>query len=760
MVPFLAAFSLQALAQQEGTLSGTVLDAQSDTPLFGVTVTISGENFQKGTSSDADGTFELRNIPYGNYTVKVSYVGYQLNRRTVAVNRPNVELVIELSKKRFGMDEVVISATRELESREDIPASVTSVSSEELEAQSSITSDLGTILSQKTPGLAPSTQSLSNFGQTLRGRSLSVLIDGVPQSTPLRDVLRDLKSIDPQAIERVEIIRGASAAYGYGATGGIVNIITRQGTADKLDLKTDVGTRFNTEQVAGSFSHRFAQTIGGRLDNFDFNLSGSYERVGSFFDSEGDRIPIDPHGQGGLANSDEFSLSGNFGYRFNNEQQLRFSGTYYDIKQDVDFVTDPGIVGEQKATAVPVTNAPGTSPGTENLSMNAQFIDNDFLSSQLSAKVYYQDYKTIFGFVNFFPGGGGQSFLTSEKLGARVDIKTPISSLPGTYILWGADYLRDETAQPLVDGRDFVPPIEQSSIAPFAQLKIQPADNLIFRGGLRYETIGLQVDDFTTLFAGNSVQGGELNYNAFVANAGLVYFFSENLNAFGSFSQGFSVADIGRELRGTSASSVEALNPEAQKVNNYEVGLRSTGSFWSATLSGYINTSNLGTTFSGSDFNIIRSPERIRGLEATIDFRVNEQIEVGGTYTMVEGKRDANDDGEYNTYLTGDRIPPSKFTGYFAYRPVENLNTRVDLLYSGNRNRFPGSTDFARGEVESYTVVDFTTSYPVGPGTLSLGIENVFNTQYFPAISQWYNFDFAYSAGRGRMVSLGYKLDI
>ncbi len=758
----LLCLSVSALqAQQPATIKGKVLDSNEDTPLMGVTVTLTGENKQQGTTTTAAGTFQLKDIPYGSYTIEVSYVGYQLRQRKVRINEPVIDLVITLEKKRYGLDEVVISATRELESREDIPASVTSISNEELNRQSVVTGDLGTILAQQTPGLAPSTQSLSNYGQTLRGRNISVLIDGIPQSTPLRNVLRDLKSIDPQAIERVEIIRGSSAAYGYGAPGGIVNIITSRGTTEELDLKTEVGSRFNTEHLSGSFSHYINQGIGVRNGNFDFNLHGGYERIGSFFDADGDRIPIDPHGQGGLAHSDEFTLSANFGYTLNDNQQLRVTGNYYSIGQDVEFVTDPGIPGEQKATAVPVNDAPGESPGTDNLSLGLEFIDNDLLSGRFSSKVYYQDYRTTFGYAGYFPGGGGQSYLASEKLGARVNMKIPIASLPGSYVQGGVDLLRDETAQPLTDGREWVPPIRQASLAPFAQVKIQAYESLIIRGGLRYENIGLKVDDFTTLFGNNPVEGGRLNYDALVGNAGLVYFITDRINTFASFSQAFSVADIGRELRGTSATSVEQLNPEAQKVNSYEAGIRASGESWGASLSGYINTSDLGTTFSGgNDFSIIRSPELVRGLEATLDVQLHKQLDAGGTWSIIEGRRDSDGNGSYDTYLTGDRIPPTKISAFLTYQPVKNLTTRLDLIYSGSRNRFPGSTGFAQGEVENYTLVDFTTSYPVGPGTLSLGIENVFNRQYFPAISQWYNLGFGYSAGRGRMVSLAYKLDI
>ena len=69
------------------------------------------------------------------------------------------------------------------------------------------------------------------------------MIDGVPQSTT-RNTSRDLATIDPSMIERVEVIRGATAIYGDGATGGIVNIVTRTAGAP--------GVRFHSGIQLGS----------------------------------------------------------------------------------------------------------------------------------------------------------------------------------------------------------------------------------------------------------------------------------------------------------------------------------------------------------------------------------------------------------------------------------------------------------------------------------------------------------------------------
>lgn len=71
-----------------------------------------------------------------------------------------------------------------------------------------------------------SSGSSSNWGQTLRGRQVLILVDGVSQSTPLRNGSVDMRTIDPNVIERIEVIKGANSIYGNGAAGGIINYIT------------------------------------------------------------------------------------------------------------------------------------------------------------------------------------------------------------------------------------------------------------------------------------------------------------------------------------------------------------------------------------------------------------------------------------------------------------------------------------------------------------------------------------------------------
>lgn len=71
---FFLIFSLSVFAQT-GTLKGKVVDKEDGEILIGANVILLGTKF--GAASDIDGNYEIKNIPVGNYSVKVSFVGYK-----------------------------------------------------------------------------------------------------------------------------------------------------------------------------------------------------------------------------------------------------------------------------------------------------------------------------------------------------------------------------------------------------------------------------------------------------------------------------------------------------------------------------------------------------------------------------------------------------------------------------------------------------------------------------------------------------------
>ena len=146
-----------------------------------------------------------------------------------------------------ALERVVVTATRSSKAIDKIPGAVAVITAQEIETQTLVAEDLSAVLSVLAPSYAPSRQKLTGFGESMRGRTALLLFDGVPQSNPLRNGAREGYFADPSLIERIEVISGASAAQGLGATGGIINFISR--------TPREAGTRHRVELKYGSQGH-------------------------------------------------------------------------------------------------------------------------------------------------------------------------------------------------------------------------------------------------------------------------------------------------------------------------------------------------------------------------------------------------------------------------------------------------------------------------------------------------------------------------
>ncbi|HEY0938889.1 MAG TPA: TonB-dependent receptor [Steroidobacter sp.] len=648
------------------------------------------------------------------------------------------------------LDEIevlIVSGSRLPRSVSSFPGSVSMLDAAEIEKQAALSTDIATVLAQTVPGLGTSSNSGSNFDQTLRGRKPAVLIDGIPVSISLRDGGRDLRALDASVIGSVEVIRGSSALYGNGGAGGVINYLTKRPTPGPAQFDASVALSTSLTHFGDSYSPRARFGVSGGGDQADYLFSGSYEQINSFWDADGKRIPPAQHGNGGLPDSDIFSLFGKTGFAIG-DGRLELSALYYDQEQDTAYITQNG----NMATRTPARAIRGqvdpraVNEANDNLVAAITYSHPDVLGSQLRLQTFYQEFNQVYSFdrARF---GGSQSMISSEKLGLKFDMETPLAFVgPGAFALWGIDVVRDETVQPFLDGRIFVPELDQDSVAGFLQLELPIGDRVVVQGGVRHEEISLDVAGFFALRNQVQVDGGSLDYDETVFNAGVVVNITDALSVFAGFSQGFSVGDIGLAVReARSATTVDQLNPKAQVIDNYEGGLRWSSGGFSSSVAYFQSRSDLGTRYVNDPVNIgnlilLRQPEKIEGVELLMSYDVSDRLRVGGTYTWIEGEFDSNGDDRVDTPLGGDRIPPEKLTAYADFDITPSWNVRLQALYSGSRNEFPGDiTSFARGEIHDFLTIDLLTRLEIGPGALSFGVQNLFNEDYFPNSSEMSN---------------------
>lgn len=689
--------------------------------------------------------------------------------------------------------EVVVTATRTAERVTNVPRSITVVDSEELQQQVGQSRNIGEALAKQVPGFAPPTQLTATYGQTLRGRDVSVLIDGVPQTTNLQSFGREFRNIDPSAIERIEVVRGSTAIYGSQATGGVINIITRRPTEERLTAVTEVGVGSALTNTEDALGFNAQQTISGRSGNFDFTGTVSIARSGAFYDAKGDRIPFFELGGD---SSTLFNVMGKVGVDLDTQQRLQLTVNHYRETQDPNAIPDFSVddrEGRQKARAIRTGNLDidGETPGNKSTQLNLSYTNQNLFGSSLQSQIYYRtnsnvgvpsDYRTSDFFGPFL--GVTRSRGENEQIGGRLAIVTPLSRAENLRLTWGSDYITEDSRQRFdlydperfdtsggrvyrkISERPFVPPYTYNSLGLFGQLEWNIDDIVILSGGIRHERIGLNVNDYTT-FNDRQIQGGDRNFNATLFNTGAVYKINDNFNVFGNFSQGFSVPDFGRILRQPPdnfvgiESSLEVTQP--QKVNNYEIGIRGGWQSVQTSLAAFYNTSDLGSSFkpigNTGRLELIRAPERIYGLEGTVDWQPARAWSLGGTATYIQGEFD--DENGRSLAIDSSRIPPLKLTAYLQNETLPGWNNRLQLLYSGNRDRaFKDGSD--GGPISSYLTLDYISSVKIGSGLLQVKVENLLNNQYFPVLSQYiagFGSDSSNYAARGLTLSVNYRLN-
>lgn len=251
-----------AAAQSPATVTGRVVEAGTGTPIPAASVLLEGTT--AGAATDVDGAFSFETtVPAGDYTLRTSFVGYQTDTRTVAI-APGATVDVgdvELGSDALRSDEVIVSATGLPVERRQLGNAIGTVDARDIQDVGGTSVDQ--VLAGKVAGAVVSQNSGNPAGGVsirLRGPSTVLgsadplyIVDGVivdNSSAALYDLgggsQNRLVDLNPEDIERIEILKGASAAalYGSRANGGVVQIFTRRGRsgAPRVTLSTSVRT--------------------------------------------------------------------------------------------------------------------------------------------------------------------------------------------------------------------------------------------------------------------------------------------------------------------------------------------------------------------------------------------------------------------------------------------------------------------------------------------------------------------------------------
>ena len=234
---------------QQRTVTGTVLDSESNEPLPGVSILVKGTN--GGTATGPDGNYSLQ--VGENATLVFSFIGYK--SQEVAVGNQSV-INVNLEIDVVALDEIVVIGYGTVK-KEDLTGSVTAVSSKDF--NEGVISSPQELLMGRTSGVQITTGSgAPGSGSQIMirgGSSLSasndplIVIDGVPLSPGGTSGMRNpLNIVNPSDIESFTVLKDASATaiYGSRASNGVIIITTKRGEEGKTQFKYNGSFTMNT----------------------------------------------------------------------------------------------------------------------------------------------------------------------------------------------------------------------------------------------------------------------------------------------------------------------------------------------------------------------------------------------------------------------------------------------------------------------------------------------------------------------------------
>ncbi len=254
----LVAFNAHA---QDRMVTGKVSAADDKLPIPGVTVKVVGST--QATQTNAEGMFSIR-VPEGFIQLQFSFLGY--TTQTLSIVDGPMNVVLRQDAKMLG--EVVIGALGIERQKRDLGYAATTVSNDVVTRANAVNVANG--LQGKVSGLNVTSVNngvFENVKMNLRGiRSLTgnnnplLVLDGIPAD------LSFLSSINPNDVENVSVLKGASAAaiYGPDARNGVILVTTKKGTKDdKPQISFGTSTQFQNISFFPKFQEKFGSGGGG-----------------------------------------------------------------------------------------------------------------------------------------------------------------------------------------------------------------------------------------------------------------------------------------------------------------------------------------------------------------------------------------------------------------------------------------------------------------------------------------------------------------
>lgn len=768
----------------KGSIKGKVITSDGE-PAISVSIALRGAH--NGTTSDANGNYELKNIVPGNYTIVASLIGLSTQTKEIVLKAGEVlHINFTLTENSKQLEEVVVRskkanrfATRKSDDVAKIPLNnlenaqaYTTVSSALMAEQVVFTMDNAL---RNVPGASQLWASTDRAGAGVNGSTFvlrgflinNYLKNGIPANVS--------STIDNANIESVEVLKGPSATLfgtAVNSYGGLINRVTKKpfekfggeisytaGSYGLNRLSADINspldsaknvlfrinTSLNTQNswqdqgvqrslfVAPSLSYKVNDRLSFSLDGEIYRSEGTTAPI-FFFNATVDQL--------GVSSADKLNIDYNRSYISNDllhySSNQNFTGQMnYKLSNNWTSKTNITVAGtDSNGPMLYFYLLPGNTQIARNVWNPVGYdhtldIQQNFtgtfnigtVKNRILAGVDYYSYSSDVRYLSFMGSLGGK-LPPESAIGDLFDVINSNGNIPGYYNFNKAKVDSAYTNSPANPFQYNYINKTYTTSAYFSDV-INVTDNLI-------ANVALRVDHFKNNGSYNPVNGtttGGFSQTKLSPKFGLIYqVIKDRVSLFGNYQNGFTNKN-GQDFSGRSFKPEEANQSEGGvKLDVFDGKLTGTFSYYNIKVTDIVRQD-----IDHPNFSIQNGTQRSKGFEAEIIANPFTGLNIVAGYAHNNGKY-TNADPDINGRRPGSSGPADLANLWISYRFTQGSVKGLGAGFGGNYagvNLIQSSKNAGDFTAPAYTLLNTSVFYDKPGFRVALKVDNLTNKRYW-----------------------------
>lgn len=717
----------------QGEISGKITNKASGEAIPGVTVYI--PEIQKGTVTDENGIYLLKNLPTGTFKLRFSFIGYATVIKAVDLSDKKIKLDIQLSESDILSEEVVVSGGSYSAQHENA-IKIESLSAKELETANSA-SFIESIA--QSPGVDMISKGTGIATPVIRGLSLSniLLLNNGIRMENFQFSEDHPFMINEAGVDRVEIIKGpASLLYGSDAIGGVINIIDEK-AATNNKIQADFGTSYNgnTKGVNADLG------IKGTKKDFFWIVRGGTKTHADYIDGSGQHVPNSRYNTA--------SVKVNMGI---NKNYGKFSLRYNFDKMKLGLTVPPAINLVQD-------NTRKNDFWYQDLSNQLIASRNVIFINQTKTEIniaFQQNLRKLQGsdLTNAFT-------LVDMRLGTiSYELKTYLPLRENNQLIIGFQGMNQQNKN-FEAPEHVLPDYSMNDISGFGILQLKPTEKFNAQIGLRYDMRFLDIP-WQTNGEDKDVDGLNTDFSNLNGSVGMTYHLLKTLLLRANFASAYrapNIAELSQD--GVHDNRYEQGDKNLVPQKSYEADLSMHYHLKKLTfdLAGYYNRINnylyLSPTSDTSEtgmeiFRHVQQNAKIYGMETGIAYRPVKWFSTKASYAYVLAEQE---DGENLPFIPQNKIREDIAFSKDKIGFLDNISLGASAVYAFEQNKpamFETNTD-------AYFLLNSSISFDMKINKQQLNVKffanNLLDETYIDHLSTLKELNY-YNIGRNMGISV------